>query len=142
MSNSSNDMLRYIAIFRHWALLIFIALICLLYVSHEKNSQHVVLQALHSSDNWPTSIYILYDTLQKMLPYLLRYLASPLSREWPVAGSALSITGLTITLYYWIRHLQHGNQLSSWQRLCLYIATYTIASAFFTAFGRIIYTNS
>ena len=126
----------------HWALLIFIVLICLLYVSHEKNSQHVVLQALHSSDNWPTSIYILYDTLQKMLPYLLRYLASPLSREWPVAGSSLSVIGLVITLYYWFIHLKNKKQLSNWQRLCLYISTYIIASAFFTAFGRFIYTNS
>lgn len=125
-----------------WPLLVCIAAICLLYVSHEKNSEQFIFSALRRSDNWFTSFYIIFDSLQKIVPYMLRYLASPLSREWPVAGYALSTAGVFITLYYWKKHLLNINQLSNWQRLCLYLSTYIIASAFFTAFGRIIYPNS
>ncbi|HSC76131.1 MAG TPA: hypothetical protein VLB90_07845 [Pseudomonadales bacterium] len=126
----------------HWPLVLFIATICWLYVSHEKNSEQFIFSALRRSDNWQTSLYIVFDTLQKIIPYMLRYLASPLSREWQLAGYVLSVTGIAITLYYWIKHLRDISSLSNWQRLCLYLSTCIIASAFFTAFGRIIYPNS
>jgi hypothetical protein len=125
-----------------WPLFILATVFCLQYVSHDKNSEHLILKGLQGSDNWRISIYILLDTVQKILPYMLRYLASPLSREWPIGGSWLSLIGMVVTLYYWIRYFRHARQLSNWQRLCLYISTCIIASAFFTAFGRIIYPNS
>lgn len=124
-----------------WPLIFAIAALCLLYVAHEKNHQQIVFSSLKQSDNWLTSAYIVIDTLSKMAPYLLRYLSSPLSRDWPVTGSALSVVGLGILGYYWIA-LFRSDSLSRWQRLCLYIATYIAASAVFTAFGRIIYPNS
>lgn len=126
---------------RRWPVILLLATLCLLYVHHDKNEQQIVLSALRRSDNALTSLYIIIDTLAKMLPYILRYLASPLSREWPMTGSVLSMAGVAVVLYYWLQ-LYRKAALSRWQRLCLYIATYVVASAVFTAFGRIIYPNS
>lgn len=117
-----------------------IVAVCLWYVTHANNSRQVIFIALERSDSWLTSLYIVLQTLLKMVPYLLKYLASPLSRAWPVFGSALSAAGLLVLFYYWRQH--YRNRLSSWQKLCLYLASYIAASAFFTAFGRLIYPNS
>lgn len=125
-----------------WFLLLSIITACFLYIPHEKNSQQFIVSALQRSDSWQTSLYILYSTLQQILPYMLRYLASPLSREWPITGYVLSSAGIAVTIYYWAQCLKGKMPLSNWQKLCLYISTYIIASAFFTAFGRIIYPNS
>lgn len=127
---------------QRYSLCVFATIICLFYVSHEKNNDHIVLSALNRSDDWKASLHLVFSTLQQMLPYMLRYLASPLSRDWPVIGSVLSIAGITISLYYWIRFPRKTAPLSNWQTLCLCISTYIVASAFFTAFGRIIYPNS
>jgi len=123
-------------------MLAIIAGICFLYVSHEKNSHQFVFSALQQSPDWQVKLYIIFDTLQKMIPYMMRYLASPLSRDWLTAGYCLAAAGTALTAYYWIMLIRDGKQLSNLQRLCLYLSTTIIASAFFTAFGRIIYPNS
>jgi hypothetical protein len=125
-----------------WVFLPIIAIFCLLYVHHEKNNDQFIIRALMHSDSALNSFSIILNTLQQMAPYLLRYLASPLSRSWPIIGSLLSAAGIVITLYYWWRLFRQPDSVSHWQRLCLYISTYIIASGFFTAFGRIIYPNS
>ena len=125
-----------------WPLLAFIAGISALYVTHEQNSEQVIFSALQRSDSLSTTFYILLGAFAQIVPYMLRYLASPLSRDWPVAGYLLSIAGLAITVRYWMAHLHNAKTLSNWQRLCLYLSTCIIASAFFTAFGRMIYPNS
>ncbi len=126
---------------QRWPLLLALVTLCVLYVHHEKNEQQVVFSALRQSETLKTTLFIMLDTVMKMVPYILRYLASPLSREWPVAGGMLSLTGIAVLLWYWWQ-LWRGAALTRWQRLCLYIASYIAASAVFTAFGRIIYPNS
>lgn len=121
-----------------WLLLALIALICALYVTHEQNSEQVIFSALQRSEGLSTTFNILLGAFAQIVPYMLRYLASPLSRDWPVAGYLLSIAGLGITVRYWKLHLRGEITLSNWQRLCLYLSTCIIASAFFTAFGRMI----
>lgn len=130
------------AVRSRWLLLAVIFVVCLLYVTHEQNSEQVIFSALQRSDSLLTSFYILLGASGQIVPYMLRYLASPLSRDWPMAGYLLSIAGLAITTRYWLRYLRDKNTLSNWQRLCLYLSTCIIASAFFTAFGRMIYPNS
>jgi hypothetical protein len=124
-----------------WLAYVFVAITCWLYMHHSKNAQHVVISALTLSDNWFTSAYIVQDTLRKMFDYTLRYLASPLSRQWPTAGAILSSISLLAVGLYWLQYFR-GRTLTSLQRLCLHVATYIVLSAIATAFGRLIYTNS
>lgn len=124
-----------------WVAGVFIIIVCWLYTHHSKNAQHVVFAALTLSDNWITSVYIVLDTLYKMFLYTLRYLASPLSRDWPVTGSCLSFLSLVVIGAYWMRFWR-GKSITALQQIGLYIATYILLSALATAFGRLIYTNS
>ncbi|HQQ63974.1 MAG TPA: hypothetical protein PLF22_10430 [Pseudomonadales bacterium] len=123
-----------------WLTYLLVLIVCWLYMHHDKNAQHVVVAALKLSDNWITRAYIMQDTLHKMFGYTLRYLASPLSRDWPAAGSTLAFFSLVAVCFYWLLYWR-GKTLSAFQRLSLYIATYIIISAVATAFGRFIYTN-
>ena len=126
----------------HFCLLFIIGAICFFYVHNDKNSTHVVISALQHSNDIKLSLGIISNTLVDMAIYVPRYLSSPLSREWPIAGYALAITGISMTTYYWLRFYLHQHTLSHWQKLCLYLSTGIIISAIFTAFGRVIYPNS
>jgi hypothetical protein len=127
---------------RVWLTVSLIAVLCLLYGQHEKNTQHIVVQVLKQSEDWRVSVYVIGDTLQKMLIYMLRYLASPLSRQWPITGNAVSLASCGIALLYAVRYLRRPHCLSTWQQLCLAICGYILLSATATAFGRLIYPNS
>lgn len=126
----------------HYSSLALLIATCFLYVHNDKNSTHVVINALQNSNSMALSISIILKTLGDIALYVPRYLSSPLSREWPIAGTALAITGITTTLYYWIYYFRHPMQLNALQKLCLYLSTGIIVSAVFTAFGRVIYPNS
>lgn len=126
----------------HYFLLLFLSSICFLYIHNDKNSTHVVINALQHSNSMALSLGIILKTLGDIAIYVPRYLSSPLSREWPIAGSTLAIVGMTTMLYYWIYYFRHPTQLSALQKLCLYLSTGIVISAIFTAFGRVIYPNS
>ena len=126
----------------HYALMLIIGAICFFYIHNDKNSTHVVISALQLSDNLHTSLSIIAKTLIDIAIYVPRYLSSPLSRDWPLAGGALALLGITTTIFYWLRLFRDNTALSQWQKFCLYLSTGIIASAVFTAFGRVIYPNS
>jgi hypothetical protein len=113
-----------------------------IYIHNNKNSTHVVINALQHSNDIRVSITIILNTLRDMVIYIPRYLASPLSREWPVIGNILASVGIATTLLYWLKLVRNKSNMCAWQKLCLYIATYITLSAIFTAFGRLIYPNS
>jgi len=126
----------------HYCLLFIIGVICFFYVHNDKNSTHVVISALRYSNDIKISLGIIIKTLVDMAIYVPRYLSSPLSRDWLIAGSTLATAGIAVTLFYWVRFYRNRHALSQWQKLCLYLSTSIIVSAIFTAFGRLIYPNS
>ena len=126
----------------HYGLLITIGIICFFYIHNDKNSANVVIGALMLSDNLETTFRIINNTLIDMAIYVPRYLSSPLSRTWPIAGGALAIIGIAVTAFNWLRLFHNNIALTPWQKLCLFISTGIIVSAIFTAFGRVIYPNS
>ncbi len=115
-------------------------LLCLLYMDRSKTAQQFIISALHTADNFSWRMAIITNTASDMFSYTLRYLASPLSRQWPTAGYVLSFCALMLLGAYW-RKLSR-RELSVWQQLCLCIATYIALSAINTSFGRILYINS
>jgi len=127
---------------KHHAILVVLFAISFLYVHNGKNSSNIVISSLQHSNNIQLSLTIILKTLKDMAIYIPRYLSSPLSREWPITGYGLALTGISATLYYWFLFYRKNHSLSAWQKLCLYISSCIIISAIFTAFGRVIYPNS
>lgn len=122
--------------------LLLIGGFCAWYINNGKSHTNIVIGSLLISPDLRSMLDVLIPTLSNMAIYVLRYLASPLSREWPIAGYCLSLSGIAITLYYWMRFIKDRHSLQHWQQLCLCLSTYIIISACFTALGRIIYPNS
>ncbi len=127
---------------KHYAVLALLFIISFLYVHNGKNSGNIVISSLQHSNNIQLTLAIILNTLKDMAIYIPRYLSSPLSREWPIAGYGLALAGIGVTLRYWLLFYRNSQQLNAWQKLCLYISSCIIISAIFTAFGRVIYPNS
>ena len=124
----------------YWLLVLMTCVISALYIHNPQTADNFILVSLQQNNSILSFGKTLLITMVNMAIYLLRYLSSPLSREWPWCGSLLSAFILLVIFYYWKRC--RSNTLSQWQHLCLLIASYILFSAIATAFGRILYPNS
>ena len=124
----------------HWGIVLISVIVSGIYVTNPQTTQHVVIQSLHQAEDIQTILHVFAGTIAHIIIYSLRYLASPLSREWPWLGALLSLSAILIIVRYWLLCFQ--NRLSRFQNLCLLIASTIVLSALATAFGRIIYPNS
>ncbi len=122
------------------ALILFTLGFSFFYIHNPKTSEHIVLTTLQHSESFFAAITTIAVTLFTMTVYLLRYLASPLSRDWPWVGAILSTSMIMTIFIYWRR--SYSQSLSQWQNLCLLVASYIVLSGLATAFGRTIYPNS
>lgn len=122
-----------------WAFLFLSFAYVIWYVKTGKSHDNFILAGFLNSESIKQLVFHTSHTLISIVPFTLKMLSNPLSREWPITGSLLAFTSL---LFLAQQTWQLRIQASRLQQLAVMWCWYIVLGCAFTALGRIFYPNS
>lgn len=109
------------------------------YVQTGKSSENFILASLLNSADLKEFVIRALLTLYQLIPFTLKMLSNPLSREWPVTGITIAALSIVFLLQQTWR-LRHSRSQAS--QLAVLGCWYILLGCAFTALGRILYPNT